>query len=360
MNSKRDAILMFVTCPGIGDFIKTIPIIRLIIERYPEAKIVSVARTDSRYKELFRLTPELGEIIFIDPGRGNLLNKIKPSYFLGLTRAFLRTCKLKPFAAIQFKYKRTYTYWAILAGIPRRGKPMKGWESTHADASDVPHIYHHYFKAAKPLDIPFPDKPFTDYQYIPLPDDVRKIGRDYIEKNFDTKAKTILICPGGTIPKLWWGYDNFLKLAQDLADNGMNVILATGPYEKTLYRERHEELTRKPNIKWEMNMSLLDLTGILKSCDLLVGGATGLTHVADAIGIPVLAIFAQDDIVWQPIGGQSLTICKTRPDGWVDDKKNDVDGYVKQVPYELVYKMAISMLNDGIEWDKYPDKRINC
>ena len=350
---------MFVTCPGIGDFINTLPTIRLIIEHYPKAKIVSVARKDSRYKELFPLTPELGEIIFIDTGKGNLLKKLKPSYFLGLPRAFLRTLELKPFAAIQFKYKRTYTYWTILAGIPRRGKPEKGWETTHADASDVPHIHHHYFKATKHLNIPFPDKPFTDYQYISIPDDIRKSGRDYIEKNFDTKAGTILICPGGTITPWLWGYDNFLKLARDLSEERMNVILASGPYEKEIYREKHEVLTKRPNIKWEMNMSLLDLAGILSNCDLMVGGSTGLTHLANAIGIPVLAIFAEDDIVWQPIGRKSLTICKTRPDNWnLTDSKSSNEGYVNLVPYPIVHETLVAMLDDNIEWDKYPDKRI--
>jgi ADP-heptose:LPS heptosyltransferase len=170
----------------------------------------------------------------------------------------------------------------------------------------------------------------------------------------------VSLCIGGSINMWRWGYENFMALARALSDEGCNIFIATGTYENDAWEQYHEEIESLPNARWEVNMPLLQVSGIVKRCDLLVGGSTGLTHIADAVATPVIGLWAVGDTIWRPLGKTSLTIVKHQPDGWEreDYATQHETGYVRQIPLDMVLDLSQRILEGQLDFNEYDDRMI--
>ena len=82
------------------------------------------------------------------------------------------------------------------------------------------------------------------------------------------------------------------------------------PADEEMVRE-YFSLIRLDTITPLTNLSLNELAAVLRKCDLYVGNDSGVTHLAAAVGIPVVALFGPTDPrVWGPRGDKVLTVYK--------------------------------------------------
>lgn len=114
----------------------------------------------------------------------------------------------------------------------------------------------------------------------------------------------LAVAPGSGHPCKNWPLAHYYEVTRDLAwQHGLRVIWLAGPAEEPLLpylqgltaAQDHLLLTGRP---------LTAVAATLARCRLYLGGDTGLTHLAAAVGVPgVLALFGPTDPrVWAPEG----------------------------------------------------------
>lgn len=108
-----------------------------------------------------------------------------------------------------------------------------------------------------------------------------------------------------------WQLDAFFDLAERLTIyDKIFVIMLTGPAEDDAFKDRVEDFTRKKMDTLHLStLELIAAAAMIGVCGLYIGNDSGMTHLAAAIGRPVLALFGPTDpAVWGPTGPSRIEI----------------------------------------------------
>ena len=197
---------------------------------------------------------------------------------------------------------------AYLAGIPRRvglDSEGRGFSLTTRVPVAVKHEAELYLDTLRAVGIEVGE---PRLEFYPTEDDRRR-ARDLLEE-----GRTVAIHPGGgvnpgmALSAKRWPPERFARLADSLIEGGARVVLVGGPGDEPIAEA----------IKAAMRKQPLDLTGkltwgqlgaLLEGVDLFVGHDTGATHLAVAVGAPVVAIFGPSDPrVYGPYRGRSAVL----------------------------------------------------
>jgi lipopolysaccharide heptosyltransferase II len=112
--------------------------------------------------------------------------------------------------------------------------------------------------------------------------------------------------PGGSHPGKRWPRAHFEQLIRDLKKSisGSHVVFL-GPEERDFDSLPRDVVIVRP--------SLRELMALLTCCDILVCNDSGPMHVADALGVPVVAIFEVGNPQWfGPSGARATVIAGER------------------------------------------------
>lgn len=111
----------------------------------------------------------------------------------------------------------------------------------------------------------------------------------------------VAIHPGSGSPKKNWPIDHFIELAERLmTQTGFAPVLTLGEADEAIARELAADVTGIPVLP---PCSLVELAQCLSACVGYVGNDSGITHLAAALRIPVVALFGPTDPgVWAPRG----------------------------------------------------------
>jgi ADP-heptose:LPS heptosyltransferase len=86
------------------------------------------------------------------------------------------------------------------------------------------------------------------------------------------------------------------------SDHRAQIIIPVGPADTTVSEDYFKKISSPGSIPL-YNLPLDELAAILKQCSLYVGNDSGITHLAAAVGTPVVALFGPTDPgVWGPRG----------------------------------------------------------
>jgi len=107
---------------------------------------------------------------------------------------------------------------------------------------------------------------------------------------FAAAEPVVAIAPGASYPTKQWFPDRFGKLAVELFKQLSASIVMIIPdrdmeYEKLGQQIPHEKLETM------INTDLPSLADIIEQCDLMICNDSGLSHLAGAVGTPVIALF---------------------------------------------------------------------
>jgi len=166
-------------------------------------------------------------------------------------------------------------------------------------------------------------------RFIPYPDDLPEVGRhlrllehlgieprgshkDLPVYDADRRALAeivpalgrggpyVVVHPGASVPERRWPLERFATVADALAGQGLSVVLTGGDSEADVTL----------SVRRAMHAPVLDLTGrttlgtlaaLLADAALLVSNDTGVMHVAEAVGTPLLAVsFDPEAWRWAP------------------------------------------------------------
>lgn len=117
----------------------------------------------------------------------------------------------------------------------------------------------------------------------------------------------VMLHPGSGGRDKCWPLERFVALAEAL--DMVDVAWMVGPAETEVARvlqDRPEPVLFEPQ--------LLDAAKQLAACDLYIGNDSGMTHIAAAIGLPTIAIFATTDPrIWRPLGEHVTVVAPDKP-----------------------------------------------
>ena len=94
---------------------------------------------------------------------------------------------------------------------------------------------------------------------------------------------------------------------------GVRFLCPSAPSARSYIKTHSNGISSPSSIPLD-NLPLDELAAILKQCDLYVGNDSGITHLAAAVGTPVVALFGPTDHqVWAP-RGKSVSILHGKTD----------------------------------------------
>jgi ADP-heptose:LPS heptosyltransferase len=122
-------------------------------------------------------------------------------------------------------------------------------------------------------------------------------------EGLDQHTVTVALHPGSGSRKKAWEVTSFAALAEKLYSNHRaQIIVPVGPADEIVSEDYFKTVSSTKSIPLH-NLPLDELAAILKQCSLYVGNDSGITHLAAAVGTPVVALFGPTDPeVWGPRG----------------------------------------------------------
>jgi ADP-heptose:LPS heptosyltransferase len=118
----------------------------------------------------------------------------------------------------------------------------------------------------------------------------------------DNPDGAIVIHPGSGGEAKCWPRERFLQLGRDLKRNGIVPTFILGEAEEERWGVKVVQAL-KDEFPWYLHMGLYELTERMGRARMYLGNDSGVTHLAAAVGIPVIALYGpSDDTQWRPLG----------------------------------------------------------
>lgn len=107
------------------------------------------------------------------------------------------------------------------------------------------------------------------------------------------KRPFVLLHPGATRPEKAWGEERFAHLARAfIRDTDVSPVVSWGPGDERRAERLRALLPRRLPLPL---FSFAGMARVIRESALFVAGDTGPLHLADALGVPTVALFGQSD-----------------------------------------------------------------
>lgn len=273
----------------LGDAVFLGPAVRALKARWPRGRVAVVVTP--RGEAVARLLPGCDEVLVYDK-RGS------DGGLRGLWRAGRWLRAFGPDAALVSHVSPRSGALAWLSGAPRRiGYAPWCTERVRLDRS-LPFVDRALALAAR-LGAPAEDR---GLRLESPPDPEGHAGRVLA----GARRPLVALVPGAEWETKRWGPEKYAVLADEMARRGGTVLLLGGPADRAL-SARIAELTLA-DVRDTTGNTIAQALALLARCDLVVGGDTGLTHCARALGRPTLVIFGPTDPARHLFGAAALPL----------------------------------------------------
>lgn len=317
-NSQR---VLIVKLDELGDSVMLTPFVRELRSGLPQAWITLVVKP--QLKELWDACPYVNEVIAYDRQTGlpNL-----HSHLSALSLARNRLWKKRFDLAIVPRWDADVynaSFLAYFSGAAHRvgysekvseykKQLNKGFDSLFTNVSDDTALKH---DSVRNLDL---------LMGLGLKADDKKTelwvtqadmnAADELLASKGIQRDDLLVClypSGGSSVLKQWPVANFIELGRWVHKNyGAKIIIAGGPGDEKVCRELAEGVGNGA-VSLCGGLALRSAASIFKKCCLFIGNDTGPTHMAAAMGIPVVAIFGSScPHRFAPIGDNCAVLWK--------------------------------------------------
>jgi heptosyltransferase-3 len=271
--------ILVITPAQLGDVLLCTPLIHLARARWPDARIdvLGFART----LELLAGNPDVSELIEIPAtgGRGAQLRqawKLRRRYDLAL---------------VTRSSDRSHLYGIVCARIRSAvipgGGPGSYWKRRMAQHGLVPAPQTHQVLQKLQLLEPWVDPPATlsllPPAAAPLPPAI--------------EARIARPCVVVHVPSMWsykqWPPEHFRRVVEGLLADEVQVILtgADSPNDRSQIEQMLGTDTLPGVLDVSGQLSIAQLSTLLQRADAYLGPDTSVTHLAAAVGVPIVTVF---------------------------------------------------------------------
>jgi heptosyltransferase-1 len=278
--------ILLIKTSSLGDVVHNLPVVSDIRARFPNARIDWVV--EEAYCDIVGMHPGVHRAIAVAlrRWRGNVL---KPAHWreFGRFRHALSGMRYDCVIDTQGLVKSALlaraasgTRHGYAAGSAREPLAAKFYDVTHVVARDLHAVARNRRLAALALGYELPA--VFDYG-IAAPATAAAIAPD---------PYCVLLHATGRPEKLW-AEPAWQRLGGELARHGYASVL---PWGDAAERARSERIARAlPAAIVPPALGILGMTGLLAGAQAVIGVDTGLTHLATALGRPVVALFCGTD-----------------------------------------------------------------
>jgi ADP-heptose:LPS heptosyltransferase len=268
--------ILIIRLKAIGDVVLTLPAVNAIRENFPNAKITFL--TSKENAVLLRGFPEVDEIITLDRATlrsGNPL-KVVPEFF-GLLKK-LRSGKFSH--VVDFQGYGETAWLTRLTNAPQRWGVIystgRKWAYTHAITRDDKMQFVDFYRSLLEQCGLKPTAPQNNFL---LPTESLTAAQEFfVGQNLDPKQPTLFLQAFTSSAHKNWALEKFFALAGHFRAAGTQVIFACGPREAELLQP-----ARKAGYVIAAGLPMLTVAGVMKLSTVVVGGVTGMTHIAVAL-----------------------------------------------------------------------------
>ena len=283
----------------------TVPALRALRRLLPDAEITLAIRPWAR--GIFTHQKFVDKLLIYD--RSSALSVITQ----------IREWKKRQFdLAILFQNAFEAAVIPFFAGVPRRfgyatesrqrlltdPVPLPDWRSTEHEV-----FYYLYLIAALEQSL-FGSNTVCEHEpdiELELPENNRKEAREILARTGVTTERSIVaICPGSINSRAKrWPTESFAKLADELIDQGKQVLLVGSKDEEDVTSAVTSRMRNSP-VLLTGKTTLDELVAILSISDLVVTNDTGPAHIAASLGRPTLVIFGPTNpLTTRPFSAQA-------------------------------------------------------
>jgi heptosyltransferase-2 len=265
--------ILVVRLSALGDIVLSLPTVESLRDRFPRARIVFLARDpEGRVLEGVRA---IDHLVLWPGGGAPLPEEIRDTKWdlvvdlssTGRSRRLLARVRTRRTLRAR---KETFRRFAFV-----RLRALGGGSVRISSAID------RLAGALEPLGIHLDGrKPRLPASAPPKPHASNRVAR-------------VLLAPGGGRGAKRWPAERFARVARSLADRGAELVIVGAREEEPLLREVAHGAGQAPKERVEIvaGADPADLGAIVASCDVALTNDSGILHVAEACGVPVVALF---------------------------------------------------------------------
>ena len=281
MNLNENILLM--RLKSIGDVVFTLPAIHMIRENFPTAKITFL--TSKENVPLISGFREVNEVIALD--RANFKSR-NPKRILTEAFSLMRRLRSGKFSlVVDFQGFGETAWFARLSGASRRWGNVYGsgrkWAYTRGVQRDN-RIHFVDGNLALLQQSGLRQVEINNAFFLPENADA-EARRFFLAAGLALAKPTLFIQPFTSSPHKNWPLERYLAVARHWRDNGLQVLFGGGPGESAAL-----EPARQAGFAVSAGAPLLVTGGLAKLSTLVLGGDTGILHLAVAMGKRVVMI----------------------------------------------------------------------
>jgi heptosyltransferase-1 len=289
------ARILLVKPSSLGDVIHALPVLHGLRQRYPKAHIAWLV--SKPLAPLIRNHPELDEVIEFDR---RLFRRLGRSW--RVTREFLRwvrTLRAKRFdlaVDLQGLFRSGFLSWASGASTRFGFRSAREWAGV---------FYTHRVETPDPeahaVDKNYLFAPALGFEHVPVTFDLgvtdaeRARATDILTRaGVEVDAPFVAVLPGARWETKRWGGDRFAAVIVRLAaDHRLRSVLIAAPEEAPRCAEivGHAARAAPAPVNLAGRTGLRDLVALLERAAVVVCQDSAPSHVAAALGRPVVCIF---------------------------------------------------------------------
>ncbi len=146
---------------------------------------------------------------------------------------------------------------------------------------------------------------------LDMPEEMHQQGRERLRAR-GLRGKPVVVHPGSGSPAKNWPIARYVEIIRRLREKGMEVAAVIGEADVDEAAVLARELPELPVLD---ELSLVELAATLAECGAYLGNDSGITHLAAAAGLPVVALFGPSDPdIWAPRGRGGVKVLRA-PEG---------------------------------------------
>ncbi len=343
VNQKR---ILVIKISAVGDVILTVPSLRALRRKYPEAWISVLVGRKSR--KIIRNCPYVNDtIVYDEPRRFRLLANFRMARLLAKEGFDI---------VVDLQNNRASHFLSFFCGAGiRAGHTNRKWafflnRKTKDSPNTMPPL-EHQFQVLKLLGIEDYDKKLE--LWTEKEEDQRV--RVFLESQWVSPSQVLVgLNPASSLrwPTKQWPIENFARLCDELGKRNIRVVV-TGSKEDAPSLDKLFALTRHKPINAVGKTSITELIALIRRCQLFISSDSAPMHIAASVDIPLIAIFGPTDpkrhlvppsryqVFWKEI---HCSPCYLR---------NCPIGHpcMKKIPVQDIFDAALHFVNQGRKRD---------
>jgi heptosyltransferase-2 len=273
--------ILLIRLSSLGDILLTTPVLRLLREHCPQAKIEFLVK--AAYQDVLRAHPCIDRLILFSDQQslGQTLRQLRQTRYdvvfdLHRTLRSRLICQGLP-ASLKLTYNKRVLRRLLLVRLR--------WNTLSA-MTPVPELY------AAPLrrlgidtKLPAPE--------MHLAPGCRDAMRQHLAQVFPAAAgrPLLALAPGARWATKRWPEERFATVGQALGERYRAGVIILGDNQDTAFAQTLCQQLDVPVFNACGKFSLMQTAALLQQCRLLLCNDSGLMHMATALNIPVVAVF---------------------------------------------------------------------